>query len=181
MIDDRRIRFEFKRRNSELHMIIGQLPAVFSRAWGRGKPFDQAVDEPPVASGPYVVDRVTWQAIPFRRRPDYWAADLPGSQGIFNFDKVSYRHFRDRLGEEESIKVGALDALEETSITAWVRRYKGRRFDSGEMPRPRFPHRRFTGMRAWHRTCASPASPISGCARALALAFDFDWLNQHLL
>ncbi|MDN8616024.1 extracellular solute-binding protein [Variovorax ginsengisoli] len=180
VIDDRRIRFEFKRRNSELHMIIGQMP-VFSRAWGRGKPFDQVVDEPPVASGPYVVDKVDpGKSISYRRRPDYWAADLPVRKGMFNFDKVSYQYFRDRLGEEESIKVGALDALEETSITAWVRRYKGRRFDSGEIVKTEISHRRFTGMRGLAVNLRQPRFADIRVRQALALAFDFDWLNQRL-
>lgn len=180
VIDERRIRFEFKRRNSELHMIIGQLP-VFSRAWGRGKPFDQVLSEPPVASGPYVIDKVDLgKSISFRRRPDYWAADLPVRKGMFNFDQVSYLYFRDRLGEEESIKVGALDALEEVSITAWVRRYKGRRFDAGEIVKTEIPHRRFTGMQGLVMNLRQPRFADIRVRQALALAFDFDWLNQHL-
>ena len=180
VVDDRRIRFDFRRRNSELHMIIGQLP-VFSRAWGRGKPFDQVFNEPPVASGPYVIDKVDLgKSISFRRRPDYWAADLPVRKGMFNFDQVSYLYFRDRLGEEESIKVGALDALEEVSITAWVRRYKGRRFDSGEIVKTEIPHRRFTGMQGLVMNLRQPRFADIRVREALALAFDFDWLNQHL-
>ncbi|MDM0035220.1 extracellular solute-binding protein [Variovorax sp. J22P271] len=180
VVDDHRIRFEFKRRNSELHMIIGQLP-VFSRAWGRGKAFDQNVDEPPVASGPYVIDKVNLgKSISYRRRPDYWAADLPVRKGMFNFDEVSYQYFRDRLGEEESMKVGALDALEEGSITAWIRRYKGRRFDSGEIVKAEIAHRRFTGMQGLVVNLRQPRFADIRVRQALALAFDFDWLNQHL-
>ena len=180
IVGERTIRFDFKRQNSELHMIIGQLP-VFSSAWGKGKPFDQIVSEPPIASGPYVVDRVDFgKYISYRRRPDYWAADLPVRKGMFNFGSVSYQYFKDKLGEEESLKAGSLDAMEEGSIIAWVRRYKGRRFDSGELVKEEISHRRFTGMQGLVPNLRQPRFQDMRVRQALALAFDFDWLNQHL-
>ncbi|WP_256329002.1 extracellular solute-binding protein [Variovorax sp. YR634] len=180
VVGDRTIRFDFKRQNSELHMIIGQLP-VFSSAWGKGKPFDQIVSEPPIASGPYVVDKVDFgKYISYRRRPDYWAADLPVRKGMFNFGEVSYQYFKDALGEEESLKAGSLDAMEERSIIAWVRRYKGRRFDSGELVKEEISHRRFTGMQGLSPNLRQPRFQDMRVRQALALAFDFDWLNQHL-
>ena len=180
VVDDRTVRFDFKRRNSELHMIIGQMP-VFSRAWGGGKPIDQIVSEPPIASGPYVVDRVDFgKHVSYRRRADYWAADLPVRKGMFNYATVSYQYFKDRLGEEESFKAGMFDALEERSIIAWMRRYTGRRFDSGELIKEEIPHRRATGMQGIAVNLRQPRFADVRVRRALALAFDFDWLNQHL-
>ncbi|GAB3484035.1 ABC transporter substrate-binding protein [Polaromonas eurypsychrophila] len=180
VVDDRAIRFDFKRRNSELHMIIGQLP-VFSRAWGKGKPFDQVVTEPPIASGPYVIDKVDFgKSITYRRRADYWAADLPVRKGMFNYGTVNYQYFKDKLGEEESLKAGMLDALEESSILAWVRRYKGRRFDSGELVKEEISHRRPTGMQGLAVNLRQARFTDARVRQALALAFDFDWLNAHL-
>ncbi|RZL03048.1 MAG: ABC transporter substrate-binding protein [Rubrivivax sp.] len=180
VVNDRTIRFDFKRRNAELHMIIGQLP-VFSRAWGGGKPIDQIVSEAPVASGPYLISAVDFgKSITYQRRPDYWAADLPVRKGMFNFGEVSYQYFKDRLGEEESLKAGALDLLEEGSISAWVRRYQGRRFASGEIIKEEIPHRRFTGMQGLVVNLRQPRFADLRVREALALAFDFDWLNQHL-
>jgi microcin C transport system substrate-binding protein len=177
---ERSIRFDFKRRNSELHMIVGQLP-VFSRAWGRGKPFDEVVSEPPIASGPYVVDKVDFgRRIAYQRRADYWAAELPARKGMFNFGRVTYDYFKDRVGEEEALKAGGLDALEEGSISAWVRRYKGRRFDSGELVKQDIVHRRFTGMQGLVPNLRQPRFADARVREALALAFDFDWMNQHL-
>ncbi|WP_213954887.1 MULTISPECIES: extracellular solute-binding protein [unclassified Variovorax] len=180
VVSDRVIRFDFKRKNSELHMIIGQLP-VFSPNWGKGKPFDEVVSEPPIATGPYVIDKVDFgKSISYKRRPDYWAADLPVRKGMFNFGEVSYQYFKDRLGEEESLKTGALDALEETSILAWVRRYKGKRFDSGEIIKDEISHRRATGMQGIVLNLRQPRFQDVRMREALALSFDFDWLNQHL-
>ncbi|HYW57264.1 MAG TPA: extracellular solute-binding protein [Polaromonas sp.] len=180
VVNERTIRFDFKRKNSELHMVIGQLP-VFSRNWGGGKPLDQIVTEPPIASGPYVVDTLDFgKTISYRRRDDYWAANLPVRKGMFNFDRVTYLYFRDKLGEEESLKAGGLDALEESSISAWVRRYRGRRFDSGELVKAEIAHSRSTGMQGLIFNLRQKRFADIRVRQALALAFDFDWLNQKI-
>ena len=180
VVSDLVIRFDFKRKNSELHMIVGQLP-VFSRAWGKGKPFDQITMDPPIASGPYSIGAIDLgKTISYKRRVNYWAADLPVRKGMFNFDEISYQYFRDKLGEEESLKAGALSALEETSITAWVRRYRGKRFDSGELVKAEIPHNRSTGMQGLILNLRNERFADIRVRQALALAFDFDWLNQRL-
>ncbi len=180
VVDRLTIRFEFKRRNSELHMVIGQLP-VFSKAWGNGRSIDEVLSDPPVASGPYVVERVDFgKSITYRRRKDYWAADLPVRKGMFNFDEVEYQYYRDRLGEEEALKAGSLDALEEGSISAWVRRYNGKRFASGELVKEEISHRRATGMQGLVLNLRQPRFTDVRVRAAVALAFDFDWLNQHV-
>ena len=180
VVSERVVRFDFRRKNSELHMIIGQLP-VFSPKWGGGKPFDQVTAEPPIASGPYQVGKADFgKTISYQRRPDYWAAGLPVRKGMFNFDTVTYQYFRDKLGEEESLKAGMLDALEETSISAWVRRYRGKRFDSGELVKAEISHSRSTGMQGLVVNLRRPQFVDMRVRQALALAFDFDWLNQRL-
>jgi microcin C transport system substrate-binding protein len=61
VIDSRTIRFNFARKNRELHMIVGAVP-VFSKKWGlvqgEQKPFEQWILEHPITSGPYVIERV---------------------------------------------------------------------------------------------------------------------------
>lgn len=180
VVDARTIRFEFQRRNAELHMILGQLP-VFSRQWGGGKPLSELQNEAPLTSGPYVIEQVDWgKRIVYKRRPDYWAAHLPVRRGMFNFDRVTYQYFRDRLGEEEALKVGELDALEEYGISSWMRKYKGRRFDSGEIVKAEIAHHRMTGMQGLVLNLRRPQFADMRVRRALDLAFDFDWLNQRI-
>jgi microcin C transport system substrate-binding protein len=183
IVSERVIRFDFKRRNSELHMVIGQLP-IFSKEWvsnSKAKSFDQMVTEVPISSGPYMIDKVDYgKSITYKRRPDYWAANLPVRRGMFNYDTVSYQYFRDKLGEEEALKAGELDALEEGSITSWVRKYKGKRFDSGELVKSEINHKRGTGMQALVVNLRREKFQSIAVREALELAFDFDWLNQRL-
>ena len=180
VVSERVIRFDFKRKNSELHMIIGQLP-VFSAKWGKGKPFDELVTEPPIASGAYVIDKVDYgKNISYKLRKDYWAVDLPVRKGMFNFGEVDYLYFRDRVGEEESAKAGELDAIEERSISAWVRRYKGGKFATGEIIKSEIPNTRSTGMQGLVVNLRRERFKDIRVREALALAFDFDWLNQRV-
>ena len=50
-LDERTVRFRFKKPSRELLLIVGALP-VFSRQWGQRKPFNEVVMEPPIGSGP---------------------------------------------------------------------------------------------------------------------------------
>ncbi|MCW8207833.1 ABC transporter substrate-binding protein [Verminephrobacter aporrectodeae subsp. tuberculatae] len=180
VLAERSIRFEFRRRNSELHMILGQLP-VFSHRWGGGKPFDQMQNDAPIASGPYVIRRLDLgKSIVYARRADYWAAGLPVRRGMFNFDEVHYQYYRDALGQEEALKVGDIDAMEETGINAWVRKYRGRRFDSGEIVKLEVAHQLGTGMQGLALNLRRPQFADRRVRQALDLAFDFDWLNQRI-
>ena len=52
VLSDQVIRFDFKQPALELPLLVGGMP-VFSRDWGKGKPFDEIVTDIPIASGPY--------------------------------------------------------------------------------------------------------------------------------
>ena len=56
VLNERTVRFQFKKPNRELPLTVGGLP-VFSRQWGvengKLKPFDQIVTDIPIGSGPY--------------------------------------------------------------------------------------------------------------------------------
>jgi microcin C transport system substrate-binding protein len=113
VVDERTIRFDFKRRNRELHMIVASVP-VFSKDWGQGKPFEQWVHQKPIGSGPYAVARVDLgKTIVYERRADYWGKDLPTRVGQFNFDRVSFRYYKDVFARLEALKAGEFDFIHE--------------------------------------------------------------------
>jgi microcin C transport system substrate-binding protein len=71
------VRFEFKNASAELPLLVGGGIPVFSREWGAGKPFDEVVMEPPIATGPYRIGRVNFgRDITYNRDPEYWARNL---------------------------------------------------------------------------------------------------------
>src|SRR5690606_17606471 len=95
VLDERTVRYRFKKPNRELPLTVGGLP-VFSRAWGmeggKPKPFDQVVTDVPIGSGPYKIGPVRFgKDITYLRDPDYWAKDLAVRRGQNNFDRIEVK------------------------------------------------------------------------------------------
>ncbi|MDO4905264.1 MAG: extracellular solute-binding protein [Lautropia sp.] len=181
VVDDRIVRFDFKRRNPELHLIIAKDLPIFSRKWGAGKPIDQIVQEPPITSGPYVIDGIDFgRRISYRRRDDYWAEDLPVRRGMFNFNRIVYKYFKDETARLEGFKAGEFDWLYENSARNWARGHTGVRYRSGELLQRVFPHSNVSGMQGFALNQRRSLFKDVRVRRALALAFDFDWLNRQV-
>jgi microcin C transport system substrate-binding protein len=179
-VDPRTVRFEFKRRNRDLHMIVGQLP-VFSRKWGDGKPFEKITLEPPLASGPYVIDRMDLgKNIVYRRDPAYWGAALPTRHGMFNFDRVSFRYYKDELVRLEAFKAGEFDFNHENVAKNWARGYTGPKFTRGEIIKRELTHRNPQGMQGYVFNLRRPLFQDVRVRKALALAMDYEWMNRQL-
>jgi len=180
VLDARSVRFEFKRRNPELPIILGQLP-VFSAKWGGGKPFDKFGLEPPIASGPYAIERMDLgKSITYRKRTDYWGAALPVRRGQFNFERVAYRYYRDELIRLEAFKAGEFDFVRENSSKNWARGYKGPKFSRGELITRELPHANPAGMQGFVMNLRRPLFRDKRVRQALGLALDFEWMNRQL-
>jgi microcin C transport system substrate-binding protein len=178
--DERTIRFDFKRRNHELHMILGSLP-VFSRKWGAGKPFDQIVQEPPITSGPYRLERADWgKTITFSRRDDYWAKDLPVNRGRFNFDEIRFEYFRERTAAFEALKAGKLDLREEFTSRDWATGYDFPALADGRVVKVVLPDETPSGAQGFFFNLRREKFQDIRVRQALNLAFDFEWTNKNL-
>ena len=179
-VDARTVRFEFKRRNRDLHMIVGQL-AIFSRKWGEGKPFEKITLEPPIASGPYVIDRMDLgKNITYRRDLNYWAAQIPARRGMYNYDRVSFRFYKDELVRLEAFKAGEFDFNHENVAKNWARGYTGPKFARGEIIKRELTHRNPQGMQGYIFNLRRPLFQDVRVRKALALAMDFEWMNRQL-
>ena len=164
VVDPRTVRFEFRARNHELHMIIGMQLPIFSRKWGEGRPFDEVVRDEPIASGPYRIERTDWgKSITYRRNPDWWARDLYVRRGMFNFDRVVYKYFSDETARLEGFKAGEFDWVSENSAKNWARGHTGRRYASGEILKREFRHSNPAGMQGF--VLNTRRWTIRGCGR----------------
>ncbi len=174
------IRFEFKQPSAELPLLVGGLP-VFSRSWGAGKPFDQVVSEIPIASGPYKIGRVNFgRDITYQRDPRYWARDLNVRRGLYNFDRVTYRIYKDATAQTEAFKAGEFDYVQVFSARDWARTYKGRKFDSGELIRAELKTKNAGDFQGFLINTRREKFKDPRVREALALAFDFEWMNRQL-
>ena len=180
IIDRLTVRFHFKNRNRELHMIVGEIP-VFSREWLGSAPFEEVDDVPPISTGPYVVDSFErGRFIRYRRNPDYWAKDLPVRNGMYNFDNVIYKYYKDSTIALEAFKAGEFDFFFENYSKRWARSHSGPKYDSGEILKTELPHSNNAGMQGFVINTRRNKFKDVRVRRALTLAFDFEWSNNQL-
>jgi microcin C transport system substrate-binding protein len=162
-LDERTVRFDFASGNRELPLVVGGM-AVFSRAWGGGKPFDQINAELPIASGPYQpASARLGRDITYVRDPKYWGKNLAVRRGQLNFDRVTYKLYLDETARFEGLKAGEFDFMREFISRNWARQYYGKPFETGELKKQAFENRNpgdFQGS-----ICESRSSRTSGCGR----------------
>ncbi|MDH3391740.1 MAG: extracellular solute-binding protein [Desulfobulbaceae bacterium] len=180
ILDKNRIRFNFARVNRELHMIASQVP-IFSRKYYTDHPFDDPSMDPPVGSGPYVVDSVNpGKSITYKRNPDYWAIDHPTRKGMFNFDTITYKYFRDQIVSVEAFKANVFDFMYINIAKQWARDLVGPKFESKQIMKEYMPHRNNQGMQGFVFNQRNPLFQDRKVRKALGMAFDFEWANNKL-
>lgn len=176
----RDIRFDFKKVSAELPLLVGGIP-VFSRAWGAGKPLDQIVTDIPVASGPYRIGRMNFgRDITYQRDPNYWGRDLNVRRGTFNFDRVTYKIYKDRTAQTEAFKAGEFDYTQVFSAREWAKTYVGKKFDSGELIRAELKPRNAGDFQGYLINTRREKFKDIRVRQALGLALDFEWMNRRL-
>ncbi|MES2886840.1 MAG: extracellular solute-binding protein [Pseudomonadota bacterium] len=185
VVDRLSVRFDFKRQGRDLSFIAGSLP-VFSPKWGvdaQGNPvaFDKLRMEPPVASGPYQVERAQGGAdIRYRRNLDYWGAALPVRKGSFNFDTIEHKLYKDRATQVSALRAREYNFFSETQMRYWCCQYIGKHFDSGELVKEVLPHSNPPSMNGWVLNLRRERFNDPRVREALNLALDFEWINQKI-
>jgi len=175
------VRFDFARASAELPLLVGNLP-VFSRDWGAGKPFDQVIMEQPIASGPYRIGRMNFgRDITYDRDPNYWAKDLGVRRGMYNFDRITYKIYKDNTAQTEAFKAGEFDYLRTFSAREWARVYVGKKFDSGELIRAELPFKNAGDFQSYWINTRREKFKDMRVREAIALAYDFEWMNRRLM
>ena len=185
VVSERVIRFDFHRKNTELPLLVGSMP-VFSDKWGKdasgaGKPFNQLTFEKPIGSGPYLIESYDiGKSIIFKKDPNYWGSDLNVRVGFFNFDRVSYRLYKDDTARLEALKAGEFDTLVEYRAKNWAKSYVGPKFRDGTLKKQHFSHRNGAGMQGFVMNIRKPIFQDQRVREALTLALDFEWMNRLL-
>ncbi|KRB88934.1 extracellular solute-binding protein [Noviherbaspirillum sp. Root189] len=180
VVDDRTVRFDFKALNRELPLIVGGVP-VFSRKWGANTSFDNIQLEPPIATGPYLIDRYdVGRSIIYKRNPNYWGNDVPSRKGMYNFERIIYRFYKDDVARLEAFKAGEFDVVVEYSAKNWARSYIGPKFTSGEIVKRELKHSNAAGMQGFVMNLRRSQFQDIRVRKALGLALDYEWMNRQL-
>lgn len=180
VVDKYTVTFSFAKINRELHLIIGNLP-VFSKAAMQNRELDKFVTEPLVGSGPYLIDSFKiGKYITYKRNPNYWAKDLGSRQGMFNFDKITVKYYKEQSIALEALKSGEFDFMTIYSSKQWARDVGGIQFDTKKIKKVELPHENNAGMQGFVFNLRKPLFQDIRVRQAINLAFDFEWANKNL-
>lgn len=180
VVDARTVRFDFKELNRELPLIVGGVP-VFSKKWGANTEFDRIQLDPPIATGPYLIERYdVGRSISFRRNPAYWGNQVPARRGMYNFGRIVYRFYKDDVARLEAFKAGEFDLVVEYSAKNWARAYVGKQFDNGEIIKTELKHSNGAGMQGFVMNTRRPQFADPRVRQALGYALDYEWMNRQM-
>lgn len=175
------VRFTFKNAgNKELPLILGQLSVLSKADWSK-REFDKVSLERPLGNGPYRIGQVNpGRYITFDRVKDYWAADLPGIKGYDNFDTYRLDFFRDDTVRREAFKAGEYDYHYENQALAWAKQYETADVREGRLIKRAIKTSIPQGLQALVCNTRRPIFADWRVRRALALLFDFEWMNKSV-
>jgi peptide/nickel transport system substrate-binding protein len=176
-----KIRFVFGENwDREMPLLIGLLP-VFPRHATDPEKFGESGLEPPVGSGPYVVDAVNaGTTVRLKRNPDYWARDLPQKRGFDNFDEIRIEYFRDAGTLFEAFKKGLFDVNVEANPTRWATEYDVPAVRDGDIVLDTIADGTPKGMNGLVFNTRRPVFQDARVREALTWFLDFEWINRSL-
>lgn len=172
------VRFETPEPDKDKMLGLLTLP-VMPHAFWQHHNFGEPLSSPPPASGPYRITAYrTGQYVTYSRVKDYWAADLPVNKGRYNFDRIRYDYYLDDSVALEAFKAGSFDLRAEASPKHWATQYQGGNFERGYIIKQELPNYTVQDTRWVVFNVQRPLFSDRRVRQALALAFDFEWMNK---
>lgn len=181
-LDDHTVKFTFNPQGAlrELPMSAAGLP-IFSRAYYETRDFAESTLEPPLGSGPYMLNRVdAGRSVSYQRRDDYWARDLNVNVGKNNFDILQVEYFADYTTAFEAFKAGAYMYREEFMSLIWATGYDFPAVQNGAVKVETLPDGRPAGTQGFWFNLRRPVFEDPRVRQAIGMAFNFEWANESL-
>ena len=176
----RSVKFTFTEKDREMPLLLGLRPILEKKQWA-GKDFTVSSLEPPIGSGPYMVDKVEAGAyVTLKRNPDWWGKGLAFNKGLYNFDAIKYEYFADPTVMFEAFKAGEIDTYRESNPAKWASNYDIPTVQSGEVVKDEIAHQRPSGIDGLVFNTRKPMFADWRVREALIQAFNFELINQTL-
>jgi peptide/nickel transport system substrate-binding protein len=174
------VRFDFAEADRELPLILGLRP-ILKRAQWEGRDFTDSGLEAPIGSGPYEVAAYEpGRFITYRRRADWWGADLPINRGQHNLDEIRFDYYADASALFEAFKAGEIMSFREQSITRWTSGYDFPAMRAGQVVQSEIPHGRPSGISGLTFNTRRAVFADWRVRQALIEAFNFEFVNTTL-
>ncbi len=160
---------------------LGQIPLLAAHYWSTID-FSAPLLTVPVTSGPYCPKKFSANKfLKYTRVRDWWGENIPINRGKYNFNTIVYNYFATNTVALEAFKRHLIDWFVERRASSWVKEYN---FDAvqkkevvcAEVDTP-FTH----GLNALFINTRRHQLSDVRVRHALALMFDFNWINKHLL
>lgn len=181
-LDAKSVKFTFKEgaNTRELPSLVAGLP-IFSKTYYAGRDFAQSTLEPPLGSGPYVLDKVApGKTVSYIRRGDYWGEDLPINIGRNNFDRLTVEYYADTTAAFEGFKGGVYNFRAENYSKLWATAYNFPSLEKGWVKKTTLPDGNPSGTQGyWINTRIERFQDLR-VREALGLMFNFEWSNKTL-
>jgi microcin C transport system substrate-binding protein len=185
-LDDRTVKFTFNpdlTRRSRIET-VGSTP-IFARAWFEADPENRRLDEPrmevALGSGPYrLASYDVNRRIVYDRVADYWGADLPVNRGRHNFDRIRVEYFADATAAFEAFKAGEYLFRVEGDPKRWATGYDFPRARDGIVVLEELPDGSPPDATGFVFNLGRPWLQDIRVREAIALAFNFEWVNASL-
>jgi microcin C transport system substrate-binding protein len=176
---DHKVRFFFKtNQNTELPMLVGEIPVLSKKFW-EGRDFQAATLDIPIASGPYKIDRFEpGRFFVLKRDPNYWGKDLAVVRGAFNFDEIRVDYYRDDDVAFQAFLADAFDIFVDSQASRWVTGYDQKLIDSGAMIKEPMEDGQPDEVHPFVMNIRRALFADPNVRQALGLAFDFDASNK---
>lgn len=166
--------------NRELPLVIGAMP-IFARHATDAAKFGETSFKPALGSGPYLVEEVKpGEMLRLKRRKDFWAEDHPLTRGLFNAEEIRYDFYRDSNALFEAFKAGLYDVRLESDPTRWMTGYDVPAVRDGRIVRDTLRFQTPKGMTGLVFNTRRPQFADIRVREALAMLFDFEWVNRNL-
>lgn len=174
------VRFEFTEVDRELPLILGLRP-ILKRAQWEGRDFTQSGLEVPIGSGPYEVAAYEpGRFITYRRRADWWGADLPVNRGQHNLGEIRFDYYADASALFEAFKAGEIMSFRDPSSTRWSSGYDFPAMRTGQVVQSEIPHGRPSGISGLAFNTRRAVFADWRVRQALIEAFNFEFVNTTL-
>src|SRR5699024_3130137 len=137
--------------------------------------------ELPIGSGPYTVESYEpGRFIELVRDPGWWGRDLGVNRGLHNFERIRFEYYRNEASLWEAVKGGHVSIFADDDPVRWAEHYDFAARAPAGLERLEIAHQRPTGMEGFVFNTRREVFADRLVRRALALTFDWKWINERL-